>query len=130
VELRLDRRRRPAFTHGLVTASLDADPPEFPLYLPELPLQVDEISPEGDGIAGCIRDSGSDGWGRRVIRHRRQLASDADEPGILDDLVLSGSDRAGALDVQVRRDEPKRAGAGSAAPDSDPYALEGFDEVS
>jgi len=93
------RQRGPVITFAYGRSYLERD--QFPLYIPELPLQLDEISPEGDEVAGCIRDAGPDGWGRRVIRHRLQLASDADEPGILDYLQLSGSDRAGALDFQT-----------------------------
>ena len=93
------RQRGPVITFAYGRSYFERG--EFPLYLPELPFQLDEISPEGDVIAGCIRDAGPDGWGRRVIRHRLQLASDADEPGVLDYLLLSGSDRVGALDFQT-----------------------------
>ena len=93
------RQRGPVITFAYGRSYFERG--ELPLYLPELPFQLNEISPEGDVIAGCIRDAGPDGWGRRVIRHRLQLASDADEPGVLDYLLLSGSDRVGALDFQT-----------------------------
>lgn len=73
----------------------------FPLYLPELPFGSQEIAPEHDEIAGCIRDAGPDGWGRRVIRHWLQIDSRADEPGLLDYLLQSGSNRIGAFDFQA-----------------------------
>jgi len=86
------------FTYG---QSYLARAEQFALYLPELPLRSGEISPEVDEIAGCIRDAGPDSWGRRVIRHRLDLANDADEPGILHYLLLSGSERIGVLDFQA-----------------------------
>lgn len=85
---------------------------QFALYLPELPLRSGEISPEVDEIAGCIRDAGPDSWGRRVIRHRLNLANDADEPGILHYLFLSGSERIGALDFQASSTEYLNRGSG------------------
>ena len=84
----------------------------FPLFLPELPLRSGEISPEVDEIAGSIRDAGPDSWGRRVVRYRQDRASDSYEPGILGYLLLSGSDRIGALDFQASPTEYVHRGAG------------------
>jgi serine/threonine-protein kinase HipA len=86
------------FTYG---RSYLARAEQFALYLPELPLRIGEISPEVDEIAGCIRDAGPDSWGRRVIRARLNVANDTDEPGILQYLLRSGSERIGALDFQA-----------------------------
>ncbi len=93
------RRRGPlvAFSYG----QSYLDRAEFPLYLPELPLVSLEIAPEHDEIAGCIRDAGPDGWGRRVIGYQMQIDPKADEPTLLDYLLLSGSNRIGALDFQA-----------------------------
>ena len=84
----------------------------FSLFLPELPLRSGETSPEADEIAGCIRDAGPDSWGRRVIRYRLDRVADAYEPGVLGHLLLSGSDRIGALDFQASPTEYVHRGAG------------------
>jgi serine/threonine-protein kinase HipA len=78
----------------------------IPLYLPELPLRQGRIRPpDGLTAAGCIRDSGPDAWGQRVILQRRsgRLTADSDtgELGLLTYLLESGSDRIGALDFQA-----------------------------
>jgi serine/threonine-protein kinase HipA len=77
-----------------------------PLYLPELPLRRGRIRPlDGLTVAGCIRDSGPDAWGQRVILQRRSgyLTADSDtgDLGLLTYLLESGSDRIGALDFQA-----------------------------
>ena len=78
----------------------------IPLYLPELPLVAGALAPPaGMRVAGCIDDAGPDAWGRRVIM--RLLLGDRSrdaDPGDLDlltYLLLSGSDRIGALDFQA-----------------------------
>ncbi len=76
------------------------------LYLPELPLQPGRQPPlDGLRIAGCIKDAGPDAWGQRVIlRHLLgEGARDADlgQVDTLTYLLLSGSDRIGALDFQT-----------------------------
>jgi len=69
------------------------------LYLPELPLRRGQIVPATGGeVAGCLADAGPDAWGRRVIDHR--YSSSAGQFRILDYLLLSGSNRIGALDFQ------------------------------
>jgi serine/threonine-protein kinase HipA len=78
----------------------------IPLYLPELPLRQGRIRPPaGLTVAGCIRDSGPDAWGQRVILRRRsgRLTADSDtgDLGLLTYLLESGSDRIGALDFQA-----------------------------
>ena len=78
----------------------------IPLYLPELPLRRGRIRPpDGLTVAGCIRDSGPDAWGHRVILLRRSgyLTADSDtgDLGLLAYLLESGSDRIGALDFQT-----------------------------
>ena len=62
------------FTYG--RSYLDR-PGAIPLYLPELPLRQGRIRPPGGlAVAGCIRDSGPDAWGQRVILQRRTRAPD------------------------------------------------------
>jgi serine/threonine-protein kinase HipA len=78
----------------------------IPVYLPELPLRQGRIRPpNGLAVAGCIRDSGPDAWGQRIILHRRSghLTADSDtgDLGLLTYLLESGSDRIGALDFQT-----------------------------
>ncbi len=93
------RQRGSLINFSYARSYLDRE--EFPLYLPELPFGSQEIAPEHDEVAGCIRDAGPDGWGRRVIRHGLQIDLRADEPGLLDYLLQSGSNRIGALDFQA-----------------------------
>jgi len=64
----------------------------------ELPLQAGTFEPAGmDTIHSCLRDAAPDAWGRRVVGHKYpDLAADE-----LDYLLLSGSDRIGALDFQA-----------------------------
>jgi serine/threonine-protein kinase HipA len=76
------------------------------IYEPELPLEAGELDllPRMD-MPGCIRDGSPDAWGRRVIINhvtgRRQKAINQAELGELAYLLLSGSDRIGALDFQT-----------------------------
>ncbi|HMG62355.1 MAG TPA: HipA N-terminal domain-containing protein, partial [Streptosporangiaceae bacterium] len=91
------------FTYG--RSYLDR-PGAIPLYLSELPLRQGRIRPpDGLAVAGCIRDSGPDAWGQRVILQRRtgRLTADSDtgDLGLLTYLLESGSDRIGALDFQA-----------------------------
>jgi serine/threonine-protein kinase HipA len=88
-----------------------------PLYEPELPLAPGTLRPEGGlAIAGCLRDSGPDSWGQRVIlaQHAGRLtsASDVSELSLLTYLLESGSDRIGGLDFQASgRDYAPRTGS-------------------
>jgi serine/threonine-protein kinase HipA len=79
----------------------------IPLYLPELPLSPEPISPLVGEMAGCISDAGPDAWGQRVILNRLTGRADADpmELGPLAYLIESGSDRIGALDFQASPSE-------------------------
>lgn len=76
------------------------------LYVPELPLRRGEQQPlDGMKIAGVIADSGPDAWGQRVIIRKLAGASavantDPDSVNPLTYLLMSGSDRIGALDFQ------------------------------
>lgn len=77
----------------------------IPLYEPELPLVAGaQRPPRSLTIAGCLRDSGPDAWGQRVIlaQHIGHLTSlsDVSELSLLTYLLESGSDRVGALDFQ------------------------------
>ncbi len=77
----------------------------IPVYEPELPLRSGAIAPEaGLSMAGCLRDAAPDAWGRRVILNRAfgRKGKDADTAALdeLTYLLLSGSDRTGALDFQ------------------------------
>ena len=68
----------------------------------ELPLQPGSFEPVGmNTIHSCLRDAAPDAWGRRVVGYKYpDLAADE-----LDYLLLSGSDRIGALDFQVSATE-------------------------
>jgi len=77
-----------------------------PLYLPELPLETGPIPPKANlPLAGAIRDSAPDAWGRRVILNKTfGVKGDELDDLKLDELVFlleSGSDRIGALDFQT-----------------------------
>lgn len=81
-------------------------PDAMPLYLPELPLERGLIPPAaGLTMAGCLRDSAPDAWGRRVILNRlaglKGADADVDALDELTYLLQSGSDRTGALDFQA-----------------------------
>jgi len=77
----------------------------IPLHAWELPLQPGFISPLSElTLAGCLRDSSPDEWGRRVVLN---LASpDAEHAGDLGNInelfffLNSGSNRVGSLDFQ------------------------------
>ncbi|MBU1723042.1 MAG: type II toxin-antitoxin system HipA family toxin [Gammaproteobacteria bacterium] len=63
----------------------------------ELPLRSGAFQPEGlNTIHSCLRDAAPDAWGRRVISYQHAGFT----PDELDYLLLSGSDRIGALDFQ------------------------------
>ena len=63
----------------------------------ELPLQEGTFEPMGmNTIHPCLRDAAPDAWGRRVVAYKYP-SLDASE---FDYLLLSGSDRIGALDFQ------------------------------
>ena len=68
----------------------------------ELPLQTGTFEPAGmNTIHSCLRDAAPDAWGRRVVGYQYpDLAADE-----LDYLLLSGSDRIGALDFQASASE-------------------------
>lgn len=64
----------------------------------ELPLRSGTFTPEGmNTLHSCLRDAAPDAWGRRVISYQYAHFT----PDELDYLLLSGSDRIGALDFQV-----------------------------
>ena len=70
----------------------------------ELPLESATFQPEGmNTLHSCLRDAAPDAWGRRVVGYRFPSFS----PDELDYLLLSGSDRIGALDFQVSSTEYK-----------------------
>lgn len=111
----------PGAAEPIVAGRIDADGPmhtftyarsyrersgAVPLYEPELPLMPGALRPvDGLTIAGCLRDSGPDSWGQRVIlaQHVSDLTgnSDVSELSMLTYLLESGSDRIGALDFQA-----------------------------
>lgn len=91
------------FTYG---KSYLARPNAIPVWLPELPLVDSVIVPEAPHvIAGALRDAAPDQWGRRVVLNRQFQRRGRDvDTGELDELnylLLSGSDRIGALDFQT-----------------------------
>ena len=78
----------------------------IPVWLPELPLEDRIIVPAAPArIAGALRDAAPDQWGRRVVLNRQFNMRGRDvETGDLDELhylLMSGSDRIGALDFQA-----------------------------
>lgn len=76
------------------------------LFTPELPLQAGTIDPTAVlgprfplALAGCLRDSAPDSWGRRVLNS--ELAHDPEaQLSELTYLLRSDSNRIGALDFQ------------------------------
>lgn len=91
------------FTYG---RSYLARQDAMPIWLPELPLADRIIVPEAPAlIAGALRDASPDLWGRRVLLNRQFNQRDGEtDTGALDELsymLLSGSDRIGALDFQA-----------------------------
>ena len=79
--------------------------PAISIYEPELPLQAGALPlPQGLNMAGCLRDSSPDAWGRRVIINRKLglkgASVDTADLNELTYLLESGSDRIGALDFQ------------------------------
>lgn len=70
----------------------------IPLSPFELPLEPGTFEPNGlHQIHTCLRDAAPDAWGRRVLEYRYSASA----LGELDYLLLSGSDRIGALDFQA-----------------------------
>lgn len=87
------------FTYGRSYRELDNAIAFSPF---ELPLQAGTFQPEGlNTLHSCLRDAAPDAWGRRVVGYRFPDFS----PGELDYLLLSGSDRIGALDFQLSNTE-------------------------
>ena len=79
------------------------------IYEPELPLEAGRLEPlPRMEMPSCIRDGSPDAWGRRVIiNHVTGQTGDSinqTELGELAYLLLSGSDRIGALDFQASPD--------------------------
>lgn len=90
----------------------------LPLYLPELPLVAGRLRPLEDlTIAGAIADAGPDTWGRRVVLRllTGSALSGEDLDGVdeLSYLLLSGSDRTGAIDFQTSSAEYVPRGGGT-----------------
>jgi serine/threonine-protein kinase HipA len=77
------------------------------IYDKELPLKagIQESVSSTERMAGCIRDSAPDAWGRRVILNKLLgIKSKETDPSQLNELTYlmeSGSDRIGALDFQA-----------------------------
>ena len=64
----------------------------------ELPLQQGTFEPRGmNTIHSCLRDAAPDAWGRRVIGYKHPKL----EANELNYMLLSGSQRIGALDFQL-----------------------------
>ena len=87
------------FTYGQrYRTRLDA----MPLSPVELPLTARTFSPTGlHDMPACLRDASPDAWGRRLIDYQMPQLN----PNELDYLLLSGSDRIGALDFQASATE-------------------------
>jgi serine/threonine-protein kinase HipA len=87
--------RRFVFTYG---RSYRERPDAIALSPIELPLQSGTFEPQGMmSTHSCIRDAAPDAWGRRAIQHRQRRPIDNE----LEFMLLSGSDRIGALDFQT-----------------------------
>lgn len=73
------------------------NPEAIPLSPLELPLHAGQFLPEGiNRIHSCLRDAAPDAWGRRLIDYQYYSLN----PNELDYMLLSGSNRIGALDFQ------------------------------
>lgn len=69
----------------------------IPLSPIELPLKSEKFIPQGlNNIHSCLRDASPDAWGRRLIEYQYSAIN----PNELDYMLLSGSNRIGALDFQ------------------------------
>ena len=89
------------FIYGL---NYRSRPDAISLFAPELPLRPGVQEPsDGLSIAGVLRDGSPDRWGRGVIERRRNVAPNSLSE--IDYMLGSGSNRFGALDFQVDRDE-------------------------
>ncbi|MSP53235.1 MAG: type II toxin-antitoxin system HipA family toxin [Gammaproteobacteria bacterium] len=85
----------------------------------ELPLSTQTFSPTGlHEMPACLRDASPDAWGRRLIDYQFPQLN----PNELDYLLLSGSDRIGALDFQHSATE-------YVARDAEPIHLEAVEEL-
>lgn len=87
----------------------------LPKIGPDVPRFRDRVLPlSGMTMAGSLRDASPDAWGRRVVRQRTGSDDDLDEIGCL---LAAGSDRIGALHVQVSPDVYEEPAHGSASLD-------------
>ena len=82
----------------------------IPIYLPELPLEKGILLPHtGLNMPSSLRDAAPDAWGRRVILNRlfgyKGINVDTSELHEMTYLVVSHSDRFGALDFQLSPSE-------------------------
>lgn len=78
-------------------------PDAISLFAPELPLRPGVQEPaDGLTIAGVLRDGSPDRWGRGVIERRRGVAPNSLSE--IDYMLSSSSNRFGALDFQVGRE--------------------------
>lgn len=78
-------------------------PDALSLFAPELPLRPGVQEPaDGLTIAGVLRDGSPDRWGRGVIERRRGVAPNSLSE--IDYMLNSSSNRFGALDFQVSRE--------------------------
>ncbi|MBL4743416.1 MAG: type II toxin-antitoxin system HipA family toxin [Cycloclasticus sp.] len=76
------------------------------IFTPELPLNESNIYPlDGLSYHGCIRDGSPDAWGRRAIINEKYgvIGKEIDHVELdeLSYMLMSGSDRIGALDFQL-----------------------------
>jgi serine/threonine-protein kinase HipA len=78
-------------------------PDAISLFAPELPLRPGIQEPaDGLAIAGVLRDGSPDRWGRGVIERRRGATPNSLSE--IDYMLSSSSNRFGALDFQVSRE--------------------------
>ncbi len=111
-----------AFTYG---RSYRERADAIPVSPFELPLRTGTFIPEGMmRIHSCLRDGVPDAWGRRVIQYRHPQR-ELDE---LDYMLLSGSDRVGALDFQHSASEYVARMSSSVSLEEISEALRSIDE--
>lgn len=104
-------------------------PGAIPLYLPDLPLIEESISPLGGAEApGPILDAAPDAWGQRVIESWILGRGSNEDLGLLTYLLESGSNRIGALDFTRSSSDYIARATGSASLDDMLTAAELLDQ--
>lgn len=102
-----------SFAYGVNYArrpdALEVDPVSLSLREPSDVLGKRLLPVGGLGLFGGIRDAAPDAWGRRVIEAKLRVPANSLPESQY--LLYAGSDRVGALDVRMTRDEGPSQGA-------------------